>query len=188
MQSETPCDTLYTGGNATQLVANPGYSRICLAPSSRNPKSASTSSVNTFLLVSNTRRPGPHRVLATNCAPALRDVTTPFQPLERQYVAIDTRRASTSSSPLRRTVNGLPDGSRECVGVLQGPARRLALNSAEFCDIRAHGVPAKVSATRRRARTGRPAACGLSVRMRNIKKKGSIRISQSHRGRSRKVV
>ena len=26
MQSETPCDTLYTGGNATQLVANPGYS------------------------------------------------------------------------------------------------------------------------------------------------------------------
>ena len=28
VQSETPCDTLYTGGNATQLVANPGYSLI----------------------------------------------------------------------------------------------------------------------------------------------------------------
>ena len=28
MQSETPCDTLYTGGNATQLVANPGYSHF----------------------------------------------------------------------------------------------------------------------------------------------------------------
>ena len=26
VQSETPCDTLYTGGNATRLVANPGYS------------------------------------------------------------------------------------------------------------------------------------------------------------------
>ena len=28
MQSETPCDTLYTGGNATRLVASPGYSLI----------------------------------------------------------------------------------------------------------------------------------------------------------------
>ena len=32
MQSETPCDTLYTGGNATQLVANPGYSLFFGSP------------------------------------------------------------------------------------------------------------------------------------------------------------